>query len=301
MSVRALISNISRGSLHDGPGIRTVVYFKGCLLRCAWCHNPETFSSKKEVLFHPSKCIHCGACIEVCPDCHRVVGNDISFLRENCTACGKCAAACPSMALTVCGEEKTIEQLWDDIQKDCAYYAASGGGVTFSGGECLLQAEAVAQLAALCRSHGISVAVESALFVPWENIRQVLPHISLFYADLKLADTDAHHRFTGQHNHLILDNLHKLSQAHSNVTVRIPVIPGVNDTTEEFLKFSHILHSLGSGVTQVELLKYNTLAGSKYHGLGKEFSAFSEFPQSDQQMQSLCSFLQEASGLPCSF
>ena len=301
MSVSALISNISRGSVHDGPGIRTVIYFKGCLLRCAWCHNPETLSFKKEILFHPSKCVHCGACVAACPEHHVNKGTDISFLREGCAACGRCADVCPSLALSVCGEEKTADLLFAEILKDQAYYAVSGGGVTFSGGECLLHPDIVAQTAQRCKEAGISTAAESALFVPWENVQAVLPYIDLFYADLKVFDSEKHRHFTGQSNEHILENLQMLSHTHSNIIVRIPVIPGVNDTWEDFDGFAKILTSLGSGVRQVELLKYNTLGGSKYDALGKQSVPFADTPQSDEQMQELCTRLNHSCHLPCSY
>ena len=128
MSVSAPITNISRCSLHDGPGVRTVVYFKGCGLKCQWCHNPETLSAHKQILYIPSKCIHCGKCVAVCPDHHKIEGNDMVFFRDGCTACGKCAENCPSLALNVCGEEKSVGEVYAEIQKDAHYYAVSGGG-----------------------------------------------------------------------------------------------------------------------------------------------------------------------------
>ena len=181
MSVTAPVTNISRCSLHDGPGSRTVVYFKGCGLKCQWCHNPETREAKKQILFIPNKCIHCGTCIEVCPEHHMISGDQMEYLREGCIACGRCAEECPSMALSLCGEDKTADQVMAEIRKDQHYYQATGGGVTFSGGECLLYPEFVAELAEKCRAEGIHTAVESAMFVPWENIEQVLPVIDLFF------------------------------------------------------------------------------------------------------------------------
>ena len=187
------------------------------------------------------------------------------------------------------------------VEKDLTYYTASHGGVTFSGGECLLQPEAVAALARRAQELGLSTAVETALFVPWENVRQVLPYISLFYADLKLADAEKHRHYTGQDNGLILENLQKLSIEHSNITVRIPVIPGVNDTAEDLDGFARILRGLGPGVKQVELLKYNILGASKYDAIGRAWMRFADTPQSDEEMKRLCTALEQQCKLPCTF
>ena len=301
MSVTAPITNISRGSLHDGPGVRTVVYFKGCGLRCAWCHNPETLFAGKQILYAASKCIHCGRCVALCPAHHLVRKNEMVFLREGCTACGKCAEACPSQALTACLEEKTVDELWEDVRKDSHYFAVSGGGVTFSGGECLLHAEFVAQLAKKCKESGIATAVESAFFVPWENVESVLPQIDLFFADLKIPDPEKHRVYTGKDNHLILANIRKLSQRHDNVILRIPVIPGVNDAEEDILGFGRIIRSFGSGIRGVELLRYNYLAESKYDQLGKPYVRFADNKQTDGEMEALCAGLGEITGLNCYF
>ena len=301
MSVTARISNISRGSLHDGPGVRTVIYFKGCGLRCLWCHNPEALSSKREILFTPSKCIQCGICTQLCPDQHIREEDGIRFVREGCAACGQCAQACPALALNVCGEDTDTDELMSTIKKDLSYYRTSGGGVTFSGGECLLQWEAVAELAKSCHTLNIHTTVESALFVPWHNIAQVLDHIDLFYADLKLADPEQHRKYTGQDNSLILENLQILSQQHQNVIVRIPVIPGVNDTTDELSSMGQILRQLGSGVQKAELLKYNTLGVSKYPAVGRVYTQFATVSQSDEEMKKLCDFMEQIAGIPCTF
>lgn len=301
MSVSATITNISRGSLHDGPGIRTVVYFKGCALKCKWCHNPETLSSQKQILYIQSKCIHCGKCVELCPPHHKIQGNDMAFLREGCAACGKCAANCPSLALSLCGEEKTVPELFEEIKKDQHYYMASGGGVTFSGGECLLHSQFVKEIAKMCKDKNIHTAIESAFFVPWENIQNVLPFIDLFFADLKNPDPEKHRKFTGQDNSLIIENIAKLSKEHSNIILRIPVIPGVNDSDDDINAFAEIIKNFGKGIKEIELLKYNHLAESKYDIAGKEYTKFAEKAQTNDEMQKLCSSFKEKCGMNCYF
>ena len=299
MSVTATITNIARGSLHDGPGSRTVVYFKGCGLSCLWCHNPETRQVNKQILYIPNKCIHCGSCIEICPEHHIVMGNQMEFLREGCIACGRCAEECPSMALTLCGEDKTVDEVFAEIQKDLHYYQASGGGVTFSGGECLLYPEFVAKLAKKCREAGIHTAVESAMFVPWANVEQVLPYIDLFFNDLKIPDPEKHRQYTGQTNHRIIENIRKLSETEKRMILRIPVIPGINDSEADLTGFGKIIQHFGPGVQEVELLKYNHLAESKFRFVGEDYHAFAAESQKDDEMQKLCGRLSELCGRTC--
>lgn len=299
MLLSATITNISRCSLHDGPGIRTVVYFKGCPLRCRWCHNPETLSPRPQLLYLPTKCICCGECIKVCPEHHTVSDGKMKLLRDGCSACGRCAEVCPTGALTLAGEQKSVSEIMDEIKKDAHYYKSSGGGVTFSGGECLLHPEFVFELAKTCREEGIHTAVETALFVPWENVERVLPYVDLFFADLKIADSEKHKKFTGQPNELIIENLKKLSQSAKELIVRIPVIPSVNDSDGDIAEFAGILKTLGSSLKYVELLKYNNLAKSKYDIAGMTYESFADEPQTDERMKSLAASLAEASGIKC--
>ncbi len=301
MTISAPVTNISRCSLHDGPGIRTVVYFKGCTLRCAWCHNPETLSAPAQVLYTSSKCIHCGRCIELCPEHHTVHGNDMVFLRDGCTTCGNCVKACPSLALSLCGKEMTVEDLFAQLKKDLHYYNASGGGVTFSGGECLLHPRFVAKIAEKCKIENIHTAVESAFFVPFENVERVLPFIDLFFADLKIPDPQKHRKFTGQDNRLIIDNISKLSEIHNNIILRIPVIPGVNDSDDDMDGFADIIRTFGKGIKEIELLKYNNLAESKYAIAGETYVKFADEPQTDAEMQKLCNTLMKKCDLNCYF
>lgn len=292
MSLTGHIANIARMSLHDGPGVRTVVYFKGCGLRCRWCHNPETLSAAVQVLYAPVKCIHCGRCVAVCPAHHRIEGRDMVFDREGCTLCGRCATACPSGALSLCGETMTLDEVMAEIRKDAHFFQATGGGVTLSGGECLLQAEFAAALLSHCRDEGISTAIESALHVPWAQAARVLPYADLCFADLKIADPDKHRLYTGQDNRLILDNLRRLTREREQVIIRIPLIPGVNDSLEDMCAFAGVISTLGEGVQGVELLKYNNLAESKYHMAGLEYECFAEETQDDDTVQRLCNALQ---------
>ena len=301
MPVTAPITNISGCSLHDGPGVRTVVYFKGCPLSCRWCHNPETQAMKPQILYLPQKCIHCGACLEVCPEHHVIRDGQMVYLREGCTGCGRCAEICPSRALELCGEEKTVDEVFARIEKDRHYYDASGGGVTFSGGECLLHTEFLTRLAEKCHKAGIHTAVESALHVPWEKVAPLIPHIDLSFGDLKIPDPEKHRCYTGRSNDRILENLRRLSREADNIILRIPVIPGVNDSREDLEGFARIIRTFGNGVKEVELLKYNPLAKSKYTFLDEEYTAFSQESQTDSRMRELCDLLQEQCGLRCYF
>lgn len=301
MHLRAQITNISRGSLHDGPGIRTVIYFKGCNLRCSWCHNPETLTAKKQILYNQSKCIHCGKCVKICKEHHKIEKKDMIFLRKGCTACGKCVSLCPSLALELCGKDTTTKEVFEEIKKDICYYNITGGGVTFSGGECLLYPDFVAEVAKECKKNNISTAVESALFVPFKNVEKVIPFIDLFFADLKIPDPKKHKAFTGQDNKLIIENIMRLSEIHNNVILRIPVIPKVNDSIKDITGFAEIIKNFNKNICKAELLKYNNLAKSKYLILGKNYTEFSSFSQSDEKMAELCRLLSEKSGIECFF
>ncbi|MBQ7347542.1 MAG: glycyl-radical enzyme activating protein [Clostridia bacterium] len=301
MSLTATVSDITRCSLHDGPGIRTVIYFKGCGLRCKWCHNPETLQKNKQLVHYASKCIGCGRCVTLCPVHHVVQDGKLHLVREGCTACGRCSQLCPTGALKLIGEEKSIDELLEVIVKDKHFYDKSGGGVTFSGGECLLQPDFIAQLAKKCKQEGIHTAVESAFFVPWESVEKILPYIDLFFADLKIPDPEKHRTYTGQNNTRILENITRLTQTQKNVIIRIPVIPTVNDSDTDLEQFTEILNSLDKTALRVELLKYNHLSESKYQILEQPYTKFFDAPQTDEFMRSYCEYLNAKTKLPCTF
>lgn len=215
-----LIFDIKRASTADGPGLRTVVFFKGCSLRCYWCHNPEGQSPAAQLAVFEEKCIGCGACRTACET------------SDACMACGRCAAYCPADARFLFGKRYSAEALFDVIAADKSYFTATGGGVTFSGGECMLYPDFLAEVAKKCKESGISVAVDTAGHVPFEAFRTVLPYVDLFLYDIKCIDPALHLRGTGADNILILANLEGLLAAGKEVLVRIPVIPHFNEGAE---------------------------------------------------------------------
>jgi pyruvate formate lyase activating enzyme len=225
----------------------------------------------------------------------------MELLRDGCTVCARCTDACPTGALTLAGEQKNIDELLGEIEKDAHYYESSHGGVTFSGGECLLQSKFVAELSKQCHARGIHTAVETALYVPWKNVQDVLSHTDLFFADLKIADSKKHREFTGCSNELIIENLKKLSSAAKELIIRIPVIPSVNDGEDDIEGFASVLKTLGGALKHVELLKYNNLAKSKYDIAGMRYESFADEAQSDEQMKALAAALSDASGIKCAF
>ena len=279
--------DISRNSFVDGPGIRTTVFFRGCNLRCAWCHNPESQSGGKHLFFHESRCLRCGTCAEVCPE--------QSFERfgcadpKNCTFCGECADTCPGEALKLCGTDMTAEELLKRLLRDKAYFDRSGGGVTFSGGECMLYPSLLAPLLAKCRADGVSTAIDTAGCVPWPSFEQVLPDTDLFLYDVKSMDDEKHRRYTGVGNGLILENLRKLFETGARVWVRMPIIPTVNDTDDEILKLKDFLAPYRP--ERVELLPYHRMGEHKYAGLGREAVRFD--PPSAETMAHLRALLSE--------
>ena len=265
-----MIFDIQRNSFVDGPGIRTTVFFKGCNLRCKWCHNPESQSGKREMLYYESKCTHCGTCVRRCPHEQHV-----------CELCGRCTLFCPTDARQICGKEYTVDALLQGILKDCSYYEASGGGVTFSGGECMLQIDFLCEILRKCKENGIQTAVDTAGAVPWEHFERVIPYTDIFLYDVKCFTDSLHINGVGQSNALILDNLRRLFRAfNGEIIVRIPVIGGFNDDLDEMKQIADFLKTIGC--KQAELLPYHRLGEHKYAALGKEHTPYRT--PTDEQM-----------------
>ncbi len=257
---KAMIFDIQRNSFVDGPGIRTTVFFKGCNLRCKWCHNPESQSFEKQMMFYKDKCTGCGKCREVCPN----------HLKK-CDFCGKCELYCPAEARKICGREYTSDEVLAEVIKDKAFYDNSGGGVTFSGGECMLQLDFLCEILKKCKSEGIHTAVDTAGNVPWKSFEKILPFTDLFLYDIKAFGAELHRKGTGVSNELILENLKNLS-GRADIIVRIPVIGGYNDNDEEIRQIADFLKQIK--IIKAELLPYHAMGEHKYTALGRNTESF---------------------------
>lgn len=257
-----ILFDIEHSSFVDGPGIRTTVFFKGCNLKCAWCHNPESQEFKPQMMFYRDKCTGCGKCKEICP-------NSL----EKCDFCGKCEIYCPVDARRICGKEYTADQVIEEVARDKCFYDNSGGGVTFSGGECMLQLEFLAELLQKAKEKEIHTAVDTAGHLPWESFAKILPFTNLFLYDMKCFNSERHKEYIGVGNELILENLAKLLKLGKDVIVRIPLIPGVNDFKEEMLELKKFFETNGKP-QRVELLPYHAMGENKYPAIGRAAKVF---------------------------
>ncbi len=268
--MNGLIFDIQHFSIFDGPGIRTTVFMKGCSLDCAWCHNPESINTKKEVQTYFFKCIGCGRCFEVCPqNAHKVTDDGRLYDRELCLQCGTCTDNCYSGALIMTGGEMSVKKVVEEVLRDVLFYKDSGGGVTVSGGEPLLQPEFVKNLLDEFKKAEIHTAVDTAGNVPFSSIETVLPYTDLFLYDIKAMDTEIHKKFTGVGNDRILKNLKQLSSFGVPIRIRIPVIPGVNAKLDEIEKMADFLSKL-ENIEAVEPLAYHSLGAGKLESMGAE-------------------------------
>lgn len=291
--MKHLVTDIQRFCLSDGPGIRTVVFFKGCNLHCTWCHNPETLSFDKDLMFYPAKCIGCGKCFSACPSgAHKVVDGKHVIDRELCTNCGACAAVCYAEALVMSGKEMSVEDIMAQVRQDKPYYETSGGGVTLSGGEVLCHLPFAIELAKACKAEGISVAIETNLSLPYEQIKPLLDEVDVVMADLKLFDEEAHERYTGKSSATVKENLTRITD--HPLIVRTPLIPDVTATKENLLAIAASLVGK-ENLIYYQLLNFNPLGGTKYQSLDAENAFANARPYTAEEMEGFGAML---AGLP---
>lgn len=291
-----IVFNIQRFSIHDGPGVRTIVFLKGCPLSCKWCSNPESQSRHPVVMYDPSSCLHCGRCMDVCTRGAINPANPYWIDRDKCGNCGKCAAACPAGALVLKGKTMSVGELVREIQKDETVFRRSGGGVTLSGGEPLMQAKFSAELLKACHAHGWHTAVETTGCGSESDIRMMFPHLDLVLMDIKNCRDDPHVQCTGVSNKLILKNADLISGI-ANTVIRVPVIPGFNDSEKdiaEICRFAKTLHNIHT----IHLLPYHTYGENKYALLGREYQMPDIKSPSEEEMQRLKEIV-EREGFRC--
>lgn len=264
------IFDVQRFSIYDGPGIRTAVFFKGCPLRCLWCHNPESQRPGPELLFYAHKCVGCGKCAAVCANTHT----------PQCTGCGRCAAVCAHGAREISGYDAAAEDVLQTVLRDRAFYETSGGGVTLTGGEPLAQPDFAGELLEICRANGLRTAMETSGHAPWETLSRLLPLLDLVYFDIKGIDPVLHEKNTGVSNGRILDNAGRLKAAGANVIFRMPYIPGFNDGELEAVRAF-------AGEFPLQLMPYHATGEGKYAALGRAYPAAGTQPPEKAFMTAL--------------
>ena len=275
---KANVFNIQKYNMYDGPGIRTLVFFKGCPLRCLWCSNPESQHGRHEVLFKKDPCVHCGACVPVCPvGIHSMVNAQSTHMvdrSKDCIRCEACVRACPQAALAIAGERKSISGLLEVVEQDWLFYENSGGGLTVGGGEPMLQHEALANLLLACKQKGIHTAMETSGYAKPEVVRQLAEICDLFLFDVKHMDADKHYALTGVRNEHILANLQWLLENGCAVNIRMPLLKGYNDENEEIHAVGRFLacHAERKNLKGIDLLPYHRLGVSKYAQLDRDYA-----------------------------
>ena len=289
--VSGTIFDIKKYSIHDGPGIRTTVFFKGCPLHCRWCHNPESQQAGKEMIYRQNRCLGCRACLAACEQGAIAWVDDRPVVdRERCTLCGACVEACYPEAREIVGREVSVAALMAEIERDVSFYDESGGGVTISGGEPLAQPAFLRALLVACKGAELHTALDTCGYAPWSVLEDVRGYVDLFLYDLKLMDEARHRDLTGVSNGPILDNLLALSERGHDIIIRVPVIPGVNDGQEELRQIGAFAARLPH-LRRLDLLPYHHIAVEKYERLERAY-AFSEArPPSEAQLVEIAALL----------
>lgn len=298
LQAKGVIFDIQRFSVHDGPGIRTLVFLKGCPLRCQWCSNPESQQRKQEIMFIARNCIDCKKCLTVCPADAIDFGLPSRIRQEKCTLCGKCIEVCYAEALNIAGQEKTVEMVLNELKKDNIYYRNSGGGITFSGGEPLFQQVFFEQLLIGCKSNGWHTTIETTGFTTEKVLKRVLPLVDLVLMDIKHMNDQKHKVYIGKSNKTALKNARIIAESGVPVIIRIPVIPEFNDDQINIRATADFVRSLGS-IKELQLLPYHRLGQNKYEYLGRDYPLKEIKPPSRSHINRLKEVV-EACGLHCS-
>ena len=290
--VKGTVFEIERFAIHDGPGIRTIVFLKGCPLSCRWCANPESQSIKPQLMYWESRCMGCKRCIGACPmGALSWNGAKIVVDRTKCKVCGECADVCNSEALTPIGEIKSVSEVMDVISRDADFYKKSGGGITFSGGEVFAQTDFLCALAMACKERGFHTCIETAGYTDYENIESVLPYLDLVMMDLKCMDPVRHEEMIGKSNEKILDNFRRIAETGKPLVARIPVIPGLNNNMKNFEDLAAYLSDVAPGC-RIDLLPYHSLGVSKYDRLDKPYFLKDTVPPAKDELEIYKEFLE---------
>lgn len=295
MDGKPLVFNIQKFSTHDGDGVRTTIFFKGCPLKCRWCHNPESQRYEKELIFHHNKCVVCGKCVVKCPQqANSIVDGKLVFDRDKCTACGVCTDWCIKEAREIAGKEYTVDELVKEAKKDQIFYEQSGGGVTLSGGEVMAQnIDYIEQLCKKLHREGISVFIDTSGYTKYENLKRLIPFTDVFLYDIKAIDSEEHKDYIGVDNALILENLVKLSNDGAGIYARLPIIGKVNATDEYINSVIRFLEDNHVKVHQVNLLPYHDIGKGKYASLDRPYDEASMVKPDKELMEHFKAMFEE--------